>query len=197
MTLLITKIENEKIMVLADTQLTFDEKKGKRPVDGLKIFFINSSTAIGYSGSPTKAHEIIKHLYKNHSADNFNSIAQRLKKFLKGEESPDFILMKAGPNPKIIKIFDGKTTEDTLQLAWIGNSQAANDVIKSSNDSFVEISQNVKAIIYHRKFRDIGGLITYAIGQNSGFKFMPHMSLTSPYYRPPNGKKWGDRDALK
>ena len=103
MTLLIAKIEDKKIMVLADTQLTFDEKDGKKPVEGLKIFFINSYTAIGYCGSPEDAHKIIRHVYKHDSTKSLNSIAQKIGLLRDGEECPDFILMKSGQNPKIIK----------------------------------------------------------------------------------------------
>lgn len=190
MTLLIAKVEAEEILVAADTQLTFEEKAGESPISGLKIFFVSPFIAIGYCGSVEEAHQIIRHIYQNHSADDFSSIANEIHKLRPKDNFTDFILMKAGANPQIVKIFDGGIAQASGSFAWIGNGEAASYLSREMNCCFRDISQKFDEMIGTRKFRDIGGLMTIAVGKADGFQFQPRVFLAAPPHLVQRTDEW-------
>ena len=189
MTLLIAKIEDDTIKVLADTQLTYASKLGKKPIDGLKLFFLDKHTAMGFSGSPDDALNIVKaihHIGIPQSLDSLYKDIDLLKNL--GKLDADFIFMKAGPNPKIIKIHDSGVSDDNLRFAWVGSKEAAEFVVDNVNENMMNIEQKFRSALINRKFCDVGGWVTSAIGKKNGFKFVPYMSLTSPRYIPKNNQ---------
>ena len=91
MSLIITKIENDKIYILADTQITPAEYLNEKPFDGLKIFFLSRMIAIAYSGAITIAHKIIYEVYKKHyRTPDLNLILKEIEHLRQQEKSRIF-----------------------------------------------------------------------------------------------------------
>ena len=184
MTLVLAHVENEEVYLLADTRMTYDDDSlGKKPFDALKIFFFNPRIAIAYAGLQKPAHEIIMQVYLEQYWDDAEKLSSRVAE-LNNRNGADFLVAESGGNKKVIKVHSGGCTTLT-SWGWIGDSGAANHIASAyTGNEIFEISKYFDSVTADPEFPKVGGYSVLARGNKQGFKFIPHMKLTSPKYIP-------------
>ncbi|WP_461480914.1 hypothetical protein [Porticoccus sp.] len=182
MTLAIAAIEENTVWIMADTKYTFDEiKSGKKPVYGLKVFFLDKYTAIAYATDVAVeiAHQRIYDIYRRFDSANFGELVERI--YCDFDQAIDFILARSGGSPAIAKISDGYyAIENNQGIYWVGSQAAAQFTVTSNITGFGELKNRLDEIITGSCFPEVGGHAVAAKGDTCGFKFMPIMQLTSP-----------------
>lgn len=186
MTLVITKKEGSKIYILADTQITPPEHLDDKPFDALKVFFLNKTTAIAYSGLTQVAHEIIFNAYNNYNTTpDFELLTDEIRKSREREEDPpDFLLLNLSVD-SIIKVSDIGVSRINSGIAWVGDADAANFVSQNYQmGSIYGLKNALDTAIDNHKYITVGGYSVLAEGKEDGFKFLAYLKLISPGYKP-------------
>ncbi len=124
MSLIICRKENETILIVSDTKLTYPtdkypDKQSGHPSDGvIKTLIINTHICISFAGDVEPAEEGIRQIQPD---DNLTQILNILKEKSSGHKT-DFIVCTSSPNIKIFEIKDTNCVE--VQNSWIGSSNA-------------------------------------------------------------------------
>jgi hypothetical protein len=121
---------------MADTLLSFPKKSGKKPLNGLKVFFLDESTSIAYSGAAGEVahgrqHAIYMQGYKN----DIKVLAEQICNSF--DHEVDFLLAKSGEIPPIAKISDARVSirSDNGSIYWIGDVDSARNLATTSSST--------------------------------------------------------------
>ncbi len=187
MSLGIVVINNSNVAIMADTQFTYNDKNGKKPYYTTKIFFIDKNTAIAFAGFGVEiTHNRIKAIYDQGNKNDLLILAEQISQSF--DNKVDFLLAKTGKNLSIAKISNGNVSfEKSKGIFWIGDSEAANFVLKNNTYDIYQLENGLRDAIDNPKFKTVGGHAVLAKGTIDGFKFSPYMDLTSPHYIPKDG----------
>jgi hypothetical protein len=182
MSLCIAAIEDNEVFLMSDTLLSYPEKSGKKPFHGLKIFFIDSKTAIAYSGTAGEvAHGRLYGIYKQGHKGDINILAEQINRSF--DDEVDFLLAQSGRKPTIAKIAGGLVSvRENDGIFWIGDIDAARFVANTDNSNVYRLQESLSNAIENSRFATVGGHSIVARGNIDGFKFIPHMKLVSPKY---------------
>jgi len=182
MSLAIAIVEDSNVNLIADTQISFPEKTGKKSCFGLKVFFIDKDIAIAYSGIAGHiAHGRINAIYEQGNKKDLYTLAKQI--FLSFDDKVDFLLAKTGENPSIAKVSDGYISfKINKGLFWIGDSDAARFVLDKKTYNTFELQYKLENAIKDPQFTTVGGHAIVAKDTINGFKFLPYMNLISPRY---------------
>ncbi|MFT5722212.1 MAG: hypothetical protein ACI9W6_002538 [Motiliproteus sp.] len=170
--------------LMADTLLSFPEKSGKKPSHGLKVFFLNESTSVAYSGAAGEvAHGRLHAIYMQGYKDDIKILAEQICNSF--DHEVDFLLAKSGEDPLIAKISDGKVSiRSDSGVYWIGDGVAARHLANTDTSTIFKLQSKFEEIIEHKEFSTVGGHCVVAKGGLAGFKYIPYMNLVSPRYFP-------------
>jgi hypothetical protein len=192
MSLGIVAIENSEVLLMADTQLTFPEHSGKKPLFGLKVSFLDSNTAIAYAGAgPEVAHGRVYGIYKQGHRGDLDILAQQIHSSF--DRKVDFLLARTGTEPSIAKVANGQIAfQSGKGVFWVGDANAAHFVADSTTYSLYQLQDGLSKAIDDPRFPTVGGHCVVARGTTHGFRFVAHMKLVSPPCRQcsPGGMGW-------
>lgn len=182
MSLGIAVIENSNVFLMADTQLSFPENSGKKPLFGLKVFFLDKHTAIAYSGTAGEAaHSRLYAIYKQGDLGDLINLAEQIHSSF--DQEVDFLLTKTGKMPSIVKISSGKISIQSAKgIYWIGDGDAARFVANTTTHNADQLEKGLRLAIEDSRFSTVGGHAVIARGGIEGFRFIPYMNLVSPNY---------------
>lgn len=127
MSLIVTRIDADRVYVVCDTKLTYPNheiKRGKaNPSEGsIKAIIINPNLCIAFAGEMDFAVLAIAEI---DSSCTFEEAKEILFKYHQLSNSKtDFIVCKGIPKPEICEIKNNKVA--TVPFSWIGNSDAYN-----------------------------------------------------------------------
>jgi hypothetical protein len=185
MTLVIASIKDGIVNLTADTMLSYPEKSGKKSIHGLKIFFLDDKTAIAYAGAAGEiAHRKLYAIYHQGQTECIEFLANQICKSF--DDETHFLLARAGHDPSIVKVAEGRVSARNDGTFWIGDVDAANFVL-GQQENTSGIYHGFKEAIESRELLTVGGHLVAASGTLAGFKFTPYMNLTTPYYLPADG----------
>jgi hypothetical protein len=119
MSLGVAVIEDGHSFLMADTLLSFPKKSGKKPLNGLKVFFLDESTSIAYSGAAGEVahgrqHAIYMQGYKN----DIKVLAEQICNSF--DHEVDFLLAKSGEIPPIAKYQMVEFLSEVTMAVFIG-----------------------------------------------------------------------------
>jgi hypothetical protein len=190
MTLGVANIEGGHSYLMADTLLSFPEKSGKKPLHGLKVFFLDENTSIAYAGTAGEvAHVRLRAIYIQGYKNDIKLLAEQICNSF--DHEVDFLLAKSGENPAIAKISDGKVSiaNENGSLYWIGDVDAARQLATKGFSDRTQLQSSFREMVDSQKFLTVGGHSVVARGDLNGFRFIPYMTLVSPKYFP-KGNEW-------
>lgn len=182
MSLGIAAIENSDVFLMADTQLSFSKDSGKKPLFGLKVFFLDKNTAIAYSGTAGEvAHGRLYAIYKQGHRGDLCILAEQICSSF--DHDVDFLLAKTGVKPSIAKIASGSIAiQSGTGVYWIGDGDAARFVADTATYGGYQLKERLNDAIENPHFSTVGGHSVVARGKIEGFRFVPYMQLVSPRY---------------
>ncbi len=190
MTLCIAALVGSDAFLMGDTQLTSPVSMGAPPLDVLKTFFLDESTAIAYAGAAGKeADGRIRAIYESRKTSDIRLLAEVICRSF--DREVDFVLAKVGSAPMIAKVSHGEVACETRagSIYWIGDPAAANAVSQVMNlEGGRELPSAFSEVVQSKKFLTVGGHATVARGKDGSFRYVPYLQLTSPYYQPKPGR---------
>ncbi|MDQ2954126.1 MAG: hypothetical protein M3R18_04215 [Pseudomonadota bacterium] len=199
MTLAVSAIYGREIYLMSDLKLSYEEERNSvagigTPEDGLKLFFLSRRIAVTYSGTSESAHQAITQARALASAGNGSAgVASFLKK--KADETNDEFLLAdiSGRRPTVYKISANLFSSTRRAKFWIGDRDAADTLLRNNNLDSFSLERNFQELLESRRIPTVGGIAVTACGNLKGFKFVPKMTLVSPYYGTrPQAVNWGN-----
>lgn len=210
MTLVVSKIYDGLVSVVADTQLTLPNEilpTRRNFVDNniIKSIIIRRHICVSFSGNISFAKDAISQIYKTDSIEKIRELLFNSHNC--SNNQVDYILAISDGDPQIFLYKDKK--EAQYDTAWIGSNAAyslyqekyhsnttVNDPLTGTHidvmhlpdrlleDNYAEFSRiysSFSSIIEANRCDDIGGFITHVFGDGDGFKYM---SYAKSFRRP-------------
>ncbi len=124
MTLVVARIDSEKIFIESDSKITDDRLVRSDPLCGLmKTLILNPLLCISFAGKVYYAELAIKRFFEN-KIESINTLLNMLLGVnTESEDSTDFIVATIhGRVPRLFKVSNGEVTKN-IQNAWIGDQE--------------------------------------------------------------------------
>ena len=123
MTLVVARIKNDHISVVADTQILVNGDALPREMGLVKSCILSNGLCVSFSGSPELATRDIWNFHAKHPAQvGFSDAVSYFEKSSRSTKN-EYILAFARSS-KIVKITNGKRADSVSKTQWIGDYDA-------------------------------------------------------------------------
>lgn len=203
MSLIVARKQNNKLIILGDTKLTYRYEEKNNPRDGtIKTIVLSPNIVVCYAGNVHFAESALKEISDNLDAALIESIL--LKYHLNSEDETDFILAVSSTTPTLIEIKNGQSKK--TDTSWIGSHEGFNQFqasfLSDANDQAAGFCETTIKIVqmpdsedetfrslYSKMFdamidvieghevKEVGGFIIPLIFENDEFQYKIYLKL--------------------
>jgi hypothetical protein len=157
MTLIVGKIKNNLIRLVSDSKITDENSVRNNALLGnLKLFIINPTTCLGFSGNTYFAEKLFEEVYSN-KIKKINELLYRCQMLnLESNDKTFFCVAILQPKAQLIKIYNRKV-ETNQENIWIGDKlgfekyQQSFHENKTVSNEFSKMESAFEAVINDEK----------------------------------------------
>jgi hypothetical protein len=211
MTLVVARLENDRLAVVADTMITAQGRSLPMAKWALKSICLPRGICVSYSGSPELAGKAFQRFRERYPQGANYAATVGFFERSSVETNNDYIIAFAAP-AKLVTIRNGRNTSGLSKTHWIGDKDAYERFRGHENNSGGGYEQGravnavwfademtgspasdlysaMRNLVYSREVPSVGGLVTVLSNRDVGFRFSVYSDVLLDW---PMGLEEGD-----